>query len=116
MQVSVLLLAASLWFGVARGSTSESAPPPPPPFQCNSTEWSPANALALAEAASFAYHKEAGAEVIKRLGCERFENLVFRVPLPPKFKFEEGEPGPQGFIAGGPRQIVIAFRGTEINI
>ncbi|HEX2748041.1 MAG TPA: lipase family protein [Verrucomicrobiales bacterium] len=108
--VFAVLLAARL-----PGATAGEAKSPPP-FQSAAVEWCPANALALAEAAGFAYDKNAGAEVLGRLECERYESLTFTVPLPPKFKFEEGEPGPQGFITGGPRHIVIAFRGTELNV
>lgn len=113
MKVPFLVFAVLLATRVADAAPEEVKPPP---FQSAAAEWIPANALALAEAASFAYHENAGPEVMARLGCERFERLTFTVPLPPKFKFEEGEPGPQGFIAGGPRHIVIAFRGTELNV
>jgi hypothetical protein len=116
MQVPAVLLAALLGISSACATAEETKKPSSPRFQSTAAEWSPVNALTLAEAAGFAYNKDAGVEVMKKLGCERFETLTFPVPLPPKFKFEEGEPGPQGFITGGPQHIVIAFRGTEINI
>lgn len=80
------------------------------------SKWSPGNALVLAEASALAYDSKAADKVKAILGCDTVESLCCPVELPKKFKFEEGEPGPQAFIAAGRDSIVIAFRGTEINL
>jgi hypothetical protein len=89
----------------------------PPPMNPVAAEWSAVNALVLAEASSLAYGDTGVAEVVKKvLRCTTFEPLTFPLTIPKSFHFEEGEPGPQAFIAGGEELIVIAFRGTEINL
>ena len=87
-----------------------------PPFDSAAAKWSPANALVLAEASALAYDSNAADKVKAVLRCDSLETLCCPFDLPKKFKFEEGEPGPQAFIAAGNESIVIAFRGTEINL
>ncbi len=87
-----------------------------PPLDNAASKWSPANALVLAEASALAYDSKAADKVKTILGCETVESLSCLFDLPKKLKFEEGEPGPQAFIALGKDNIVIAFRGTEINL
>lgn len=109
----LLLSAGASW---ALSSCDANARPTPPVLQSTSVEWSAQNALALAEAADLAYDSAAAEKVKAALNCETCEMLNFPLELPGKFKFEEGEPGPQAFIAAGKDHIVIAFRGTEINL
>ena len=87
-----------------------------PPLDSAAAKWSPANALVLAEASALAYDSTATGKVKAVLGCDTVESLCCPIELPKKFEFEEGEPGPQAFIAAGKGSIVIAFRGTEVNL
>jgi len=112
----LLLLLITAGAGLMLNACDASAKPAPPALQSAATEWSPQNALALAEAASLAYDSAAAEKVKAALRCDTCEMLTFPLELPGKFKFEEGEPGPQAFLAAGKDHIVIAFRGTEINL
>jgi hypothetical protein len=88
-----------------------------PPLLSGEEKWSAQNALVLAEAAALAYDSGAQDKIKSVLRCESVEMLTFPLTLLPKrFSFEEGEPGPQAFLAAGKEHIVIAFRGTEINL
>jgi triacylglycerol lipase len=115
MKRAFLLLLSACASGVL-ASCDANARPTPPVLQSTSAEWSAQNALALAEAADLAYDSAAAEKIKASLRCETCEMLTFPLELPGKFKFEEGEPGPQAFIAAGREHIVIAFRGTEINL
>lgn len=88
----------------------------PPRLESTAVQWSPVNALVLAEASALAYDSSAAEKIARALRCESCQILKCPVNLPKKFRFEQGEPGPQGFIAAGEEHIVIAFRGTEINL
>lgn len=109
----VLSLAVVALFLVRGGEVPR---PLPPPMRADAAQWDPVNALALAEAANLAYASEGLTAAREALRCETVEPLVFPLTIPKKFHFEEGEPGPQAFVAAGPAQIVIAFRGTEVNV
>jgi Lipase (class 3) len=88
-----------------------------PKLEARTEKWSALNALVLAEAAALSYDSGAAEKIKTVLRCESVEMLSFPLQLLPKrFRFEEGEPGPQAFLAACPDHIIIAFRGTEINL
>ncbi len=116
MKRSLLILFLTVCGAVLPAACDARAKAAAPVLQSAATEWSAPNALALAEAASLAYDSGAAAKIKASLLCETCEMLTFPLDLPGEFEFEEGEPGPQAFIAAGREQIVIAFRGTEINL
>ncbi len=113
MKVSVLFLAFSLSLSAVHAKTEDKKALW---LESSSTEWCPVNALLLGEASGLAYDSTALETAKQTLGCKQCEKLDFPVKLPSIFKFEEGELGPQGFIAGGPEHIIISFRGTETNL
>lgn len=112
----VLILLLSAGAVVLLNSCDAKARSAAPSLQSAATEWCPQNALTLAEASALAYDSGAAEKVKAALQCESCEMFSLRLELPGKFEFEEGEPGPQAFIAAGKQHVVLAFRGTEVNV